>query len=120
MQQSGLDNGSAEEPRPAPEGAPALSVDSLRAYYLMHYFGVEREVRAVDDISLVVRRNEIYGIAGEIELRENDFPEDHRRRRPAAAHRDWRLGPLRFSTPSARRNCPRYAGSISPISPRAR
>ena len=73
MQQSGLDNGSAGEPRPAPEGAPALSVDSLRAYYLMHYFGVEREVRAVDDISLVVRRNEIYEIAGESSCGKTTF-----------------------------------------------
>jgi peptide/nickel transport system ATP-binding protein len=43
----------------------ALSVEGLRAYYLMRYFGVTREVRAVDDISLDVRRNEIYGLAGE-------------------------------------------------------
>ncbi len=31
----------------------------------MAYFGVDREVRAVDDITLSVRKNEIYGIAGE-------------------------------------------------------
>jgi peptide/nickel transport system ATP-binding protein len=43
----------------------ALSVKNLRAYYLMHYYGVVREVRAVDDISLAVQRNEIYGLAGE-------------------------------------------------------
>jgi peptide/nickel transport system ATP-binding protein len=43
----------------------ALSVENLRAYYLMRYFGVAREVRAVDNISLEVRRNEIYGLAGE-------------------------------------------------------
>jgi peptide/nickel transport system ATP-binding protein len=43
----------------------ALSVENLRAYYLMRYFGVVREVRAVDDISLEVKRNEIYGLAGE-------------------------------------------------------
>jgi peptide/nickel transport system ATP-binding protein len=43
----------------------ALSVENLRAYYLMHYYGVVREVRAVDDISLEVQRNEIYGLAGE-------------------------------------------------------
>ncbi len=42
-----------------------LSVDGLKAYYLMNYYGVRREVRAVDDISLAIRRNEIYGIAGE-------------------------------------------------------
>ena len=29
------------------------------------HFGVRREVRAVDDISLTIRRNEVYGIAGE-------------------------------------------------------
>ena len=40
-------------------------VENLRAYYLMRYFGIVREVRAVDDISLEVRRNEIYGLAGE-------------------------------------------------------
>jgi peptide/nickel transport system ATP-binding protein len=50
----------------APESAArALQVDRLRAYYQTHYFGVEREVRAVDDISLHVDRNEIYGLAGE-------------------------------------------------------
>jgi peptide/nickel transport system ATP-binding protein len=42
-----------------------LTVRSLKAYYLMQYFGVTREVRAVDDISLTVRQNEVYGIAGE-------------------------------------------------------
>ncbi|MFI0842970.1 ABC transporter ATP-binding protein [Mesorhizobium sp. IMUNJ 23232] len=42
-----------------------LEVKNLRAYYVMKYFGTEREVRAVDDISLKVRSNEIYGLAGE-------------------------------------------------------
>ena len=65
MRQPLRGNGLAGEPRPAPEGPPALSVENLRAYYVTHYFGVEREVRAVDDISLVVRRNEIFGLAGE-------------------------------------------------------
>ena len=63
------DGASTDGPHAAPEGVPALSVRRLRAYYMTHYFGVEREVRAVDDISLVVRRNEIYGLAGEVELR---------------------------------------------------
>jgi peptide/nickel transport system ATP-binding protein len=50
----------------APEPVtPVLEVDRLRAYYQTHYFGVEREVRAVDDISLHVNRNEVYGLAGE-------------------------------------------------------
>jgi peptide/nickel transport system ATP-binding protein len=42
-----------------------LTVEGLKAYYLMHYYGVRREVRAVDDVTMTVRRNEIYGIAGE-------------------------------------------------------
>jgi peptide/nickel transport system ATP-binding protein len=42
-----------------------LTVRNLRAYYRTQYFGIRREVRAVDDVSLVVGRNEIYGLAGE-------------------------------------------------------
>ncbi|MBL8691711.1 MAG: ABC transporter ATP-binding protein [Rhodospirillaceae bacterium] len=45
--------------------APALSVTGLRAYYRTSHFGVEREVKAVDDIDFQVGVNEIYGIAGE-------------------------------------------------------
>jgi peptide/nickel transport system ATP-binding protein len=42
-----------------------LSVSNLRAYYQTKYFGVSREVRAVDGVSLHIDRNEIYGLAGE-------------------------------------------------------
>ena len=42
-----------------------LSVEGLKAYYQTNYFGVEREVRAVDDITLQIRDDEVYGIAGE-------------------------------------------------------
>ncbi|WP_127144568.1 ABC transporter ATP-binding protein [Pelagibacterium montanilacus] len=42
-----------------------LTVKGLKAYYRMAYFGIDREVRAVDDITLSIRRNEVYGIAGE-------------------------------------------------------
>jgi peptide/nickel transport system ATP-binding protein len=45
--------------------APVLEVRDLRAYYQTRYFGIEREVRAVDDITLCVRQDEIYGLAGE-------------------------------------------------------
>jgi peptide/nickel transport system ATP-binding protein len=48
---------------PAPERV--LSVSNLRAYYQTKYFGVSREVRAVDGVSLHIDRNEIYGLAGE-------------------------------------------------------
>jgi peptide/nickel transport system ATP-binding protein len=44
---------------------PVLEVENLKAYYQMNYFGVSREVRAVDDVTLTIHRNEIYGIAGE-------------------------------------------------------
>jgi peptide/nickel transport system ATP-binding protein len=42
-----------------------LSVQGLKAYYVTRHFGVQREVRAVDGIDFEVRRNEIYGLAGE-------------------------------------------------------
>jgi peptide/nickel transport system ATP-binding protein len=45
--------------------APVLEVKNLKAYYQMAYFGVQREVRAVDDVSFHVAANEIYGLAGE-------------------------------------------------------
>ena len=48
-----------------PASGPVLRVERLRAYYQMKYFGIEREVRAVDDITLHIDRNEIYGLAGE-------------------------------------------------------
>jgi peptide/nickel transport system ATP-binding protein len=65
-------------PRAATGGAerghgPVLSVHNLRAYYQMKYFGVEREVRAVDDITLDVNRNEIYGVAGESSCGKTSF-----------------------------------------------
>ena len=56
----------------APDG-PVLSVESLRAYYQMKYFGIDREVRAVDDITLHVNRNEIYGLAGESSSGKTSF-----------------------------------------------
>jgi peptide/nickel transport system ATP-binding protein len=50
-----------------------LNVDNLKAYYLMNYFGVSREVRAVDDITLRIGRNEVYGIAGESSSGKTSF-----------------------------------------------
>ena len=50
-----------------------LTVDGLKAYYQMNYFGVEREVRAVDGITMTVRKNEIYGIAGESSSGKTSF-----------------------------------------------
>ncbi|MDT8333529.1 ABC transporter ATP-binding protein [Roseomonas gilardii] len=44
---------------------PILSVEGLKAYYRVNAYGTVREVRAVDDISLEIRRDEIYGLAGE-------------------------------------------------------
>jgi peptide/nickel transport system ATP-binding protein len=60
--------------RVAAEAAgPVLSVRGLRAYYQMRYFGVQREVRAVDGITLDVNRNEIYGLAGESSCGKTSF-----------------------------------------------
>jgi peptide/nickel transport system ATP-binding protein len=48
-----------------PVSERVLTVRNLRAYYQTHHFGIRREVRAVDDVSLHVDRDEIYGLAGE-------------------------------------------------------
>jgi len=40
-------------------------IKELRAYYITEAYGVHRTVKAVDNVSLAIRENEIYGIAGE-------------------------------------------------------
>jgi peptide/nickel transport system ATP-binding protein len=40
-------------------------IKELRAYYITEAYGVRRTVKAVDGISLAIRQNEIFGIAGE-------------------------------------------------------
>jgi peptide/nickel transport system ATP-binding protein len=40
-------------------------VRDLKAWYRTSHFGVNREVKAVDGVSLIIRRDEIYGLAGE-------------------------------------------------------
>ncbi len=42
-----------------------LTVKDLQVYYQTNVYGVHRTVRAVDDISLTLNANEIFGIAGE-------------------------------------------------------
>jgi peptide/nickel transport system ATP-binding protein len=44
---------------------PVLRVEALKAYYRTRHFGVERDVKAVDEVSFEVRDQEIYGLAGE-------------------------------------------------------
>jgi peptide/nickel transport system ATP-binding protein len=44
---------------------PILRVENLKAHFKTNYFGVHREVPAVDDISFDIGRNEIFGLAGE-------------------------------------------------------
>ena len=42
-----------------------VQVTNLRAYYQTKQFGLQRDVRAVDGVSLQVQPNQIYGLAGE-------------------------------------------------------
>ena len=50
-----------------------LTVSGLQAYYEIGPQGRARQVRAVDDISMSVGRNEIYGIAGESSSGKTSF-----------------------------------------------
>ncbi len=42
-----------------------LNVENLKAYYITKAYGIERTVKAVDNVSLSINKNEIFGIAGE-------------------------------------------------------
>lgn len=42
-----------------------VEANQLRAHYITHAYGVERTVKAVDNISIQVNEGEVYGIAGE-------------------------------------------------------
>jgi peptide/nickel transport system ATP-binding protein len=42
-----------------------LTVANLKAYYSVRTYGINREVKAVDGVSLEIRDDEIFGIAGE-------------------------------------------------------
>ncbi|MDR1046807.1 MAG: ABC transporter ATP-binding protein [Treponema sp.] len=42
-----------------------LQVKNLKAYYRTEMYGISRMVRAIDDVSMTLEPNEIYGVAGE-------------------------------------------------------
>jgi peptide/nickel transport system ATP-binding protein len=42
-----------------------VEASNLKAYYITHAYGVERTVKAVDNISIQVKEGEVFGIAGE-------------------------------------------------------
>jgi len=42
-----------------------LRTEQLQAFYILDMFGTRRVVKAVNGVTLEVRENEVYGIAGE-------------------------------------------------------
>lgn len=42
-----------------------IEADNLKAYYITKAYGIERTVKAVDNISIKIKEGEVYGIAGE-------------------------------------------------------
>jgi peptide/nickel transport system ATP-binding protein len=42
-----------------------LETKGLRASYITHLYGIDREVKVVDGVDLKIRKNEFFGIAGE-------------------------------------------------------
>jgi len=45
--------------------ATIVEVSNLKAYYVTHAYGLERTVKAVDNISIQIQEGEVFGIAGE-------------------------------------------------------
>src|SRR5512137_1664716 len=45
--------------------APILRTEKLQAYYVLDLHGTQKVVKAVDEVNLEIRENEVYGIAGE-------------------------------------------------------
>lgn len=44
---------------------PILRTEKLKAYYVLDMHGTQKVVKAVDGVTLEIRENEVYGIAGE-------------------------------------------------------
>lgn len=44
---------------------PVLRTDQLKAYYILDVHGEQKVVKAVNNVNLAIRENEVYGIAGE-------------------------------------------------------
>jgi peptide/nickel transport system ATP-binding protein len=44
---------------------PILRTEKLKAYYVLDLHGIQKVVKAVDEVNLEIRENEVYGIAGE-------------------------------------------------------
>ena len=42
-----------------------LKTEALHAYYVLDVYGKQKTIKAVNDVDLAIRENEIYGIAGE-------------------------------------------------------
>src|SRR5512143_3932446 len=42
-----------------------LRTDQLKAFYILEMHGTQKVVKAVNDVSMTIYENEIYGIAGE-------------------------------------------------------
>ncbi len=50
-----------------------LKVENLKAYYMTDIYGTKRTVRAIDGISVEIKENEIFGIAGESSCGKTTF-----------------------------------------------
>jgi ABC-type glutathione transport system ATPase component len=104
-----------------------LQVRDLQAHFRTRYFGVHREVRAVDGVDFDVRRNEIYGLAGESSSGKTTLVKTIAGSAEAAAGDGRRLGPLLLPAGRGTRSGARRptwsaasAGGTCPTSCRAR
>ena len=85
-------------PAATPETAegPVVAVRDLRAWYRLRLFGVDREVKAVDGITFEVRKDEIYGLAGESSSGKSTLVKTIAGRHAPAARNRWRRDPVQL------------------------
>jgi peptide/nickel transport system ATP-binding protein len=53
------------DPAPVKAAQPILRTEGLKAFYVLDVHGTQKVVKAVNEVDLEIRENEVYGIAGE-------------------------------------------------------
>ena len=52
---------------------PILRTEQLKAFYVLDVYGTQKVVKAVNEVDLEIKENEVYGIAGEVAAARRRF-----------------------------------------------